>query len=96
MVRSDDLLILFDGDFLNIFLFFLFYICNFLRVRVLCFCLDGLIIMFLIININYESLVILMVVVNVYVFDGIVFVILLLIIFIMDVNEVLVFGKIFY
>lgn len=52
--------------------------------------------MFLIININYESLVILMVVVNVYVFDGIVFVILLLIIFIMDVNEVLVFGKIFY
>lgn len=80
----------------NIFLFFLFYICNFLRVRVLCFCLDGLIIMFLIININYESLVILMVVVNVYVFDGIVFVILLLIIFIMDVNEVLVFGKIFY
>lgn len=78
------------------FCFFLFYICNFLRVRVLCFCLDGLIIMFLIININYESLVILMVVVNVYVFDGIVFVILLLIIFIMDVNEVLVFGKIFY
>lgn len=52
--------------------------------------------MFLIININYESLVILMIVVNVYVFDGIVFVILLLIIFIMDVNEVLVFGKIFY
>lgn len=52
--------------------------------------------MFLIININYESLVILMVVVNVHVFDGIVFVILLLIIFIMDVNEVLVFGKIFY
>lgn len=52
--------------------------------------------MFLIININYESLVILMVVVNVYVFDGIVFVILLLIIIIMDVNEVLVFGKIFY
>lgn len=52
--------------------------------------------MFSIININYESLVILMVVVNVYVFDGIVFVILLLIIFIMDVNEVLVFGKIFY
>lgn len=80
----------------NIFLFFLLYTCNFLRVRVLRFCLDGLITTSSTTNINYESLATSTVVVNVHVSDGTASATSSLTISIMDVNEAPVFGKTLY